>query len=281
MLETIYKCAKHVIPLLNQTNVNYFAIGGTLLGTMRHGGIIPWDLDMDFGIDKKSYLRILDNLAYYNSIHEDFTWIEVKVVGVKIYYKNKAYVDLFVMEEYKNTKKIAFSAPYDADMNPSFDCHTFCFPKIKINKQHIYPTKYASFEDMRVKVPNKPLSFLYANYNKYCMLELIGPNKIHSSVLHGSEFDYLHTASLMNHYCTHIYKKYPHTYYYIMANAAKQFGNAFEEYGVENDIVCRKKYKLNKLMMELPRVYKDVKKEKQLKTLLKVIKHTILKLRQR
>ena len=51
---TIYKdfaaiCKKHGIP--------YFAIAGTAIGTVRHGGFIPWDDDMDLAMLREDYER--------------------------------------------------------------------------------------------------------------------------------------------------------------------------------------------------------------------------------
>ncbi|MDR1602128.1 MAG: LicD family protein [Tannerella sp.] len=48
-------CRKHQIP--------YYMLGGTMLGAVRHRGFIPWDDDMDFGVPRKHFARLVEMLS--------------------------------------------------------------------------------------------------------------------------------------------------------------------------------------------------------------------------
>ena len=54
--------AKEFSRVCKENDIPYYMLGGTMLGAVRHKGFIPWDDDMDFGVPRPYYDKLVTAL---------------------------------------------------------------------------------------------------------------------------------------------------------------------------------------------------------------------------
>ena len=107
---------------LQKNHLNYYVIGGTMLGAVRHQGFIPWDDDADIAMPRKDYEKLIDLLKdpvdHYvvESVHspaKDYSYLIAKLYDTnttlidasKTLPKRGLFIDIFPLDGIGETKE--------------------------------------------------------------------------------------------------------------------------------------------------------------------------------
>lgn len=126
------------IEVADELDIKYFAVAGTLLGTIRNGGLIPFDDDVDLGILEEDMIKI-------HKYEDNQYYFDLTTFGFKFKKKNtEIFIDIFVFEKKDDEYKI---------INNLWPNEIF-----KLNE--LQPLKKKYFGDIKINVPNQPIKYL-------------------------------------------------------------------------------------------------------------------------
>jgi len=186
----LYQIIKTIDDIFTKNNITYWADGGTLLGAVRHKGIIPWDYDCDLKVflwDAPRITKLADEFAkrgfnlrrkYYEEdtckkVYEPYKYSARKewesrhpnrtLLRYKVYCtKENVFVDLFLVDLMDPMKGLLeFFHP--ADMY-----------KAKFKNSHwyyseLFPMVDLPFGPTTIKAPREHMRYLLDFYGKDCM----------------------------------------------------------------------------------------------------------------
>ena len=152
-IKLLYQMLYDTSRLLASAGVTYWITAGTLLGAVRHKGIIPWDDDVDIAIMKTDLSQFKNLSAKFKNCGYSIVkhWVgyriqythRKKIPGYKLY--SYPFIDVFIYQQFSDGK-------YKAS-------HQLCryyWPQEYITPKELFPLKEYKFGKFMVRGPNKP-----------------------------------------------------------------------------------------------------------------------------
>lgn len=104
-LRNIQLAENHILQrvkkLCDENGIEFFLMGGTLLGAIRHKGFIPWDNDVDIGMLRTDFIRFQKVVQNDEELHCDYYYnyhTGIKVIKVKFRNNDVFYIDIFLFD---------------------------------------------------------------------------------------------------------------------------------------------------------------------------------------
>ena len=142
---------------MRKANTTYFIIDGSVIGSYRHHGRIPWDGDIDVMVLSSDEDRVAKALTDHHPDYGLYMYIDSGILAGalwKFYYRHSdpivgyphTYPFLDIFFYYETSTHVVRTSPF--------------FPRASYLKQHVFPLQLRPYGDMMVPSPCDPVGFL-------------------------------------------------------------------------------------------------------------------------
>lgn len=161
---------KEIASLLDAHNIIYWVDCGTCLGSYRHGGIIPWDIDIDIAIfqaDHDNVKRLLSTLDPEKYQIQDWSSYSKPKTFLKLYVKEtQNLIDIYHYQFDENDQTISYFYSYEDSPFPDSwkKIERKCTKPLRFDQ--VFPLKRAQFDGLLVWAPNHVEEYLQSKYGE-------------------------------------------------------------------------------------------------------------------
>ena len=187
---TLVEMLDEFVRVCNKHKLEYFLVGGTCLGAVRHSGFIPWDDDIDVGMPREDYEKFLQIapkelkkeyfLDYYKTDYDNhFGFAKIKKNNttflIRYQYKlhNGFFLDIFPIDycDSRDSFKTKISASLSRCMLETLKYRVRNLPKIRDLRRPYISLPYLIFSNRTI---HKKVDHLYTRQNngtrKFCTI---------------------------------------------------------------------------------------------------------------
>ena len=153
-ITSIYDLLQHITCAFDKNGIEYSITGGTLLGAVRHSGMIPWDDDGDivvFNRTPEETVRVLQSELSKWGINA-FIHPRGNILNV-VFEGRGGLIDVFFMSQDPYDSKFKYHEPFGTQ-----------YPNEWFYHHELYPLREYTFGPLKLKGPNDAETFLNRGY---------------------------------------------------------------------------------------------------------------------
>ena len=178
--KTLLKNLEKTIKIFEKHNIKYWAIAGTLLGSIRECKIIEHDDDIDLGLLKEEFLKLQNNENnIINDLNNEGLHLLIKnpelnqnsIVSKRINndYEKITQITNVIKDAINNAKEtglidIMAIEKMDGKYFYAYDEHRSVWVNSWFYENELYPLKKGKLNNLKINIPNIPVKYLERVY---------------------------------------------------------------------------------------------------------------------